>query len=144
MLRHVHTPAAKAVALQIEPRALTKPRNSPVSRGREADRARRRDALLGAAERPRGIGFVGPGKKALVKPKRVVDPDDVLTSAEAKRFAPESQTDTPREDAAMGRHETRLGCQPAMPLVEHYAKNAKPSQALRLRPPKSVTNEAGG
>jgi hypothetical protein len=32
------------------------------------------------------IGFVGPGKKLLVKPKRVVDPDDVLTPAEAKRL----------------------------------------------------------
>ena len=31
-------------------------------------------------------GFVGPGKKVLVKPKRVVDPDDVLTPAEAKRL----------------------------------------------------------
>jgi len=36
------------------------------------------------AKRP--IGFVGPGKKVLVKPRRVVDPDDVLTSAEAKRL----------------------------------------------------------
>jgi hypothetical protein len=36
------------------------------------------------AKRP--IGFVGPGKKVLVKPKRVVDPDDVLTPAEAKRL----------------------------------------------------------
>jgi hypothetical protein len=32
------------------------------------------------------IGFVGPGKKVLVKPKRVVDPDDALTPAEAKRL----------------------------------------------------------
>jgi hypothetical protein len=34
----------------------------------------------------RTIGFVGPGKKALVKPKRVIDPDDVLTPAQAKRL----------------------------------------------------------
>ena len=34
----------------------------------------------------RTIGFVGPGRKALVKPKRVVDADDVLTPAEAKRL----------------------------------------------------------
>jgi hypothetical protein len=36
------------------------------------------------AKRP--IGFVGPGKKVLLKPKRLVDPDDVLTPAEAKRL----------------------------------------------------------
>jgi hypothetical protein len=34
----------------------------------------------------RTIGFVGPGKKVLVKPKQVVDPDDVLSPAEAKRL----------------------------------------------------------
>jgi hypothetical protein len=32
------------------------------------------------------MGFVGPTKKVLVKPKRVVDPNDVLTPAEAKRL----------------------------------------------------------
>jgi hypothetical protein len=32
------------------------------------------------------IGFIGPGKKVLVKPKRVVDPDGVLTPAQAKRL----------------------------------------------------------
>jgi hypothetical protein len=37
-------------------------------------------------EPKRPIGFVGPTKKVLVKPKRVVDPDDVLTPAEAKRL----------------------------------------------------------
>jgi len=36
------------------------------------------------AKRP--IGFVGPEKKVLVKPKRAVAPDDVLTPAEAKRL----------------------------------------------------------
>jgi uncharacterized membrane protein YgcG len=37
-------------------------------------------------EPKRPIGFVGPTKKVLIKPKRVVDPDDVLTPAEAKRL----------------------------------------------------------
>jgi hypothetical protein len=32
------------------------------------------------------MGFVGPEKKVLAKPKRVVDPDDVLTPAQAKRL----------------------------------------------------------
>ena len=59
-------------------------------------------------------------------------------------LAPKSQTDTPVENAAMGRRKTRLGCQPAMPPVEHFAGNAKRPQALRLRPPESVVNEVGG
>ena len=33
----------------------------------------------------RTIGFVGPGRKALMKPGRAVGPDDVLTPTEAKR-----------------------------------------------------------
>jgi hypothetical protein len=50
-----------------------------------------------------------------MKPRRVVDPDDALTPAEAKRLRQSLNT-----------------------------KDTKRPQALCLRPPKSVANEVGG
>jgi hypothetical protein len=39
---------------------------------------------LAPAKHP--IGFVGPGRKVLVKPKRVIEPDDALNPVQARRL----------------------------------------------------------
>ena len=92
------------------------------------------------AKRP--MGFVGPGRKALAKPKRVVDPDDVLTPAQAKRvpqsFKPTRQGKTrPWAEIRLRRRppiSIELPCAKKVLVLHHIHAPAAKADALQLQP----------